>query len=150
MGLRVIFLPADFKRVEPYSTELNNLGIETLDGSKISKNWLEWLKEHGQDIDYVFFNKPEPTGKFLDAIKDLTQAAIIYQCHDLHSLRLQRKAEIEGNKETLAEARHYELLENHIFENSDVILTFSSVEEEIIPPDNAEFRILPKSKVTKK
>lgn len=37
MGLDVKFLPADFKRVEPYSSELNQLGIETLDG--------EWFQE---------------------------------------------------------------------------------------------------------
>ena len=31
LGLDVKFLPADFKREEPYSTELNRMGIETLD-----------------------------------------------------------------------------------------------------------------------
>lgn len=132
MGFKVIFLPADFKRIEPYSTELNELGIETLDGGKFRKNWESWFKEHGQEIDYVFFNKPEPTNMFLEVVKRMTHAAIIYQCHDLHYLRLRRKAEIEGNEQVMAEARRYELMEDHIFQNCDVILTFSSLEEEII------------------
>ena len=132
MGLEVVFLPADFQRVEPYSSELNDLGIETLDGRQFSENWLAWFREHGRAIDYVFLHKPEPAAKFLEAVRDLTRAPIIYQCHDLHYLRLQRKAEIENNDAARAEAIRYENLEDQIFDSSDVILSFSSVEEKII------------------
>ncbi len=83
-------------------------------------------------LDFVFFNKPEPTMKFIQAVKKFTSASIIYQCHDLHYLRLQRKAEIEGDDEVRTEADRFELQENYIFENSDVLLTFSSVEEKIL------------------
>jgi len=131
-GMTVKFLPADFKRVEPYSGEINDLGIKTLDGKWFNDNWESWLQVHGKEIDYVFFNKPEPTIKFLQAVKKHTNAALIYQCHDLHYLRLRRKAEIEGDEKIFAEADRFERQENFIFENSDVILTFSSVEESII------------------
>ena len=132
MGLDVKFLPADFQRAEPYSTELNELGIETLDGDWFRDNWQSWLEENGQAIDYVFVHKPDPAAKFLPALKRLTRAAIIYQCHDLHYLRLRRKAEVENDKAALEEARVYEQKEDFIFSNSDVLLTFSEVEEKII------------------
>lgn len=132
MGLEVKFLPGDFKRVEPYSSELNRLGIETLDGEWYRQNWQTWLRENGQDIDYAFFHKPEPAIKFLPAVKNLTNAAIIYQCHDLHYLRLRRKAEVENDKAILREAEFYEKKEEFIFANSDVLLTFSNVEEKFI------------------
>ena len=51
MGLNVKFLPADFLRVEPYSSELNEMGIETLDGDWFKENWEQWLKDNGQGID---------------------------------------------------------------------------------------------------
>lgn len=129
MDLQVKFMPADFRRVEPYSSALNELGIETLDGDWYRDNWEAWLKQNSQAIDYVFFHKPDPASKFLPAVKEHTNAAIIYQCHDLHFLRLQRKAEVENDSSILEEARQYEKIENFIFSNSDVLLTFSNVEE---------------------
>jgi glycosyltransferase involved in cell wall biosynthesis len=132
MGLEVKFLSADFQRAEPYSTELNELGIETLDGEWFRDHWQSWLADNGQAIDYVFIHKPDPAEKFLAAIKRHTDAAIIYQCHDLHYLRLRRKAEVENDKAALEEARKYEQKEDFIFRNSDVLLTFSGVEEKII------------------
>lgn len=132
MGLDVKFLPADFRRVEPYSTELNRLGIETLDGDWYRENWETWLKDNGSGIDYAFFHKPDPTSRLLPIIKSCTNAAIIYQCHDLHYLRLRRKAEVENDQAMLAEAERYEQKEDFIFANSDVLLTFSDVEEKII------------------
>ena len=104
MDLEVKFLAEDFLRVEPYSSELNQLGIETLDGEWFRDNWESWLKENGQGIDYVFFHKPEPAATFLPAIQRYTNAAIIYQCHDLHYLRLRRQAELEDDKTILEEA----------------------------------------------
>jgi len=132
MGLEVKFLPADFLRVEPYSSELNRLGIETLDGEWFHENWELWLQDNGKDIDYAFFHKPEAALKFLPAVKNLTNAAIIYQCHDLHYLRLRRKAEVEHDRAVLREAKFFEQKEKFIFANSDVLLTFSDVEEKII------------------
>lgn len=132
MGLNVKFLPADFKRVEPYSSQLNALWIETLDGEWYRNNWENWLRDEGQKIDYVFFHKPDPAMKFLEAVKRYTSAGIIYQCHDLHSLRLQREAKINEDKRLLTEASLHVKKEDFIFSGSDVLLTFSEEEEKII------------------
>ncbi len=132
MGLEVKFLPADFQRVEPYSSELNQLGIETLDGEWYQENWQHWLRENGQGLDYVFFHKPDPAATFLPAVKSCTNAAIIYQCHDLHYLRLRREAELENNPAILEEANLYEEKEDSIFTGSDVVLTFSEAEAKFI------------------
>ena len=132
LGLHVIFLPADFQRVEPYSTELNRMGIETLDGDWYRENWKQWIRQNGATIDFAFFNKPEPASEFLADIREYTAAAIIYQCHDLHHLRLSRKAEVEDDPAIRAEAERYESMEDFAFANSDVLLTFSTVEEAII------------------
>lgn len=132
LGLEVKFLSQDFKRIEPYSTELNQLGIETLDGQWYADNWEQWLLDNGQGIDYVFINKPEPANQFLPAIRRLTQAAIIYQCHDLRYLRLRRKAEIENDQTLLEQSFNLEKTEEFILSSSDVVLTFSHAEELLI------------------
>jgi glycosyltransferase involved in cell wall biosynthesis len=144
MGLKVIFLPADFQSVEPYTSELNGMGVETLDGGWHQKNWEAWLQENGPAIDYVFIHKPEPAIQFLPAVLRYTNASVIYQCHDLHYLRLQRKAKVENDPAILEEAGIYEQKEDFIFSNCDVLLTFSEVEELVLKdkfPDKKVFTI---------
>ena len=144
MGLEVKFLPADFQRIEPYSTELNQLGIETLDGDWYRNNWEAWLKDNGRGIDYVFFHKPDPAAAFLPAVRKFTRAAIIYQCHDLHYLRLRRKAEVENDQAMLDEADRYEQMEDFVCAGSDALLTFSDVEDNILRekfPDKRVFTV---------
>jgi glycosyltransferase involved in cell wall biosynthesis len=132
MDLQVKFMPADFRRVEPYSSALNELGIETLDGDWYRDNWEAWLKRNSRAIDYVFIHRPDPAAKFIPAVREHTNAAIIYQCHDLHYLRLRRKAEIENDASILVEANISEKKEDSVFSNSDVLLTFSHVEEKYL------------------
>ena len=132
MGLKVIYLPADFQHAEPYSTELKSLGVEVLAGDWFRDNWKEWFKEKGSGIKYAFLHKPDPAIQFLDVIRNHTSAAIIYQCHDLHYLRLQRQAELTEDSILLAEANLFREKENYIFSESDAVLTFSNVEERII------------------
>lgn len=132
LGFNIQFISQDFKRVEPYSSDLNDLGIETLDGHWFAQNWERWLADNGQGIDYVFINKPEPARMFLPAIRRLSNAAIIYQCHDLHYLRLRRKAELQEDPELLEQASTMEQQEDFIFSSSDVVLTFSHEEEKLI------------------
>jgi glycosyltransferase involved in cell wall biosynthesis len=132
MGLEIFFLAEDFHPLEPYTSELKQMGIEPLVGDWYRQNWESWLSENGQRIDFVFFHKPDPAAFFLPAVRHYSNAAILYQCHDLHYLRLQRKAEIEGDKTILEEANRYEKKEDFIFANSDVLLTFSEVEEKVI------------------
>lgn len=132
MGLEVIFLAEDFHPLEPYTSELKQMGIESLVGDWYRQNWETWLRENGQRIDFVFFHKPDPAAFFLPAVRRFSKAAVLYQCHDLHYLRLRRKAEIEEDKSILEEADAYEKKEDFIFANSDVLLTFSEVEEKVI------------------
>lgn len=132
MGFEVYFLAEDFHPLEPYTSELKHMGIETLVGDWYRNNWESWLRDNGARLDFVFFHKPDPAAFFLPAVKRHSKAAIIYQCHDLHYLRLRRKAEVENDLLAKEEADHYEKKEGFIFSNSDVLLTFSEVEEKII------------------
>jgi glycosyltransferase involved in cell wall biosynthesis len=106
-----------------------------LAGDSYKENWLDWFKEHGKEIHYAFLHKPNPAMQFFEAIRKYTSAAIIYQCHDLHYLRLQRQAELTNDPILIDEASFFREKENYLFLNSDALLTFSCVEEEIIHKD---------------
>lgn len=141
MGMKVIYLPADFKHVEPYSTELKNMGVEILAGEWFKNNWKDWIKSKATEIAYAFFHKPNPAIQFMEFIRNNTNAAIIYQCHDLHYLRLGRQAELNKDPILLDEANFFKEKEKDLFAMSDVSLTFSDVEEKIIKKDLFQNRV---------
>ena len=132
MGLEVVFLPADFQRPEPWSEQLESLGIHILGDQCGADDWQDWLQNNGQSLDYVFFNKPEPANQFLETVLETTRAGIIYQCHDLHFLRLERQARVAGDESVREEAQKIRGLEDFIIPASDVVLTFSETEARII------------------
>src|SRR6185369_7769613 len=53
LGLQVWFLPDNFKRPEPYSTALENLGIEVLHGEWFQQNWQQWVLTNRDKLHYV-------------------------------------------------------------------------------------------------
>jgi glycosyltransferase involved in cell wall biosynthesis/GT2 family glycosyltransferase len=132
LGMRVWFLPDNFKRPERYSKALEDLGIEVLHGDWMRKHWQEWVMQNSDSLQYVFFNRPNITVKYLDFIKRNTQSIVVYQGHDLHYLRLTRKHIVDGDEAALKEAEQFKEIEFDIMAKSDVILTFSDYERQII------------------
>ncbi len=97
-GLKVIFLGDNFYPHEPYTTELQCLGIEVLYGNWYAANWQNWLKTNGSYIDYVYLQRPHIVDKYLQILHQLPQRPwLIYFGHDLHFLRVKRQGEIEDN-----------------------------------------------------
>jgi len=132
LGLSVTFIGADFKRAEPYASHLESLGIKVLAGNWFQRIWKLWFLLFSHRFDFIFFNRPIPTKRFIGYVEKFSSAKILYQCHDLHYLRLQRQHEIEGGEKVLAESRQLERLETEIIQKSDVFLTFSLYEKDII------------------
>lgn len=132
IGLKVYFLPDDFERREPYSTALEDLGIKILHGEWFKNNWQHWILENALNIQYILFNRPNITIKYIDFIRANTGSVVLFQGHDLHYLRLMRKYEVDGDNDSLREAEEYRDLEFNIIEQSDIILTFSEYEKQII------------------
>ena len=70
LGYNVKFLGENFYRHEPYTKELQKMGIEVLYGPYYANNYQNWLKQNGNYFDYVFFNRPHITTKFIDVVTE--------------------------------------------------------------------------------
>lgn len=130
MGYRVTFIGDNFVDYEPYTTMLQQLGIEVLYGPWYRQNWKIWIKKNSEFIHYIFMSRPHITKKYLPFVQKHTKAKLIYCGHDLHYLREHRHYEVSGNKADLKESRKWERLEKHIISNVDVSYFFSSYEVE--------------------
>ncbi|MDD1505870.1 glycosyltransferase, partial [Lysinibacillus sp. CNPSo 3705] len=56
MGLNVKFIGDNYYKHEPYTTELENNSIEVLYQPYNNKNINQWIKQNGNEIDYVYMN----------------------------------------------------------------------------------------------
>ena len=127
-GYNVKFIGDNFYRHEPYTTTLQQMGIEVLYGSYYAQNWKKWIQENSGYIQYVFLNRPHIAVKYIDFIRENTQAKIIYYGHDLHFLREMRKYELTRDEQTLAASKDWREKELSLMKQSDVVYYPSNVE----------------------
>jgi len=132
LGMNVKFIGDNFYRHEPYTTVLQQMGIEVLYGSYYVENWQKWLKENDQYIDYIFLNRPHISIKYIDFLRENMRGKLFYYTHDLHYHRELMEYEVTRQPEKLASASQWKAREFRIFADVDVILTPSSKEKKII------------------
>ncbi len=137
LGFKVIFLPADLRRTESYTSEMQQYGIEVIYGRF---NLDSWLSKNGKHINYVWLSRPEVAIRYIDKIRGHTSAKILYCGRDLHYLRWLRKYEVERSEQALKVSQRLKETEFLLFNSADAILTFSTFEAATISKDLPEKR----------
>ena len=110
-GFVVKFLGDNFLHEEPYTTVLQQMGIEVLYGDACAAGIWDWLKTHGDEIAFAYLNRPHIATKYVDFIRDYTSMKVIYYGHDLHFLRLGREYELTGDINIKREADYWRSVE---------------------------------------
>lgn len=128
MGYHVKFIGDNFYRHEPYTTVLQQMGIEVLYGSYYANNWKKWIKENGSYISFVFLNRPHISVKYIDYIRNQTTAKIIYYGHDLHFLREMRRYELTKDKKAQNDSKDWREKELKLMHQADVVYYPSNIE----------------------
>lgn len=141
LGFNVKFIGDNFYRHEPYTTTLQQMGIEVLYGPDAAQHWQDWILENAEHIDYVFLNRPHIAPKYLDFIRKNTNAKIMYYGHDLAFLRGMREYEITGEKEFLSEAQMWQPKELEVMRKSDMAYYPSYVEVDEIHKLDADIQV---------
>ena len=131
LGFNVKFLSDKYNVVEPYTTILEQEGIEVLTGKYYYSSWKDYLYANQKYLDAVFISRPSVAQKYIDIISKLG-LRIVYNVCDLHFLREKRQYEITNNLQNLKNAEELKKLESYIFSQSDCILTLSEYEKSII------------------
>src|SRR5680860_14611 len=132
MNLNVKFIGDNFYRHEPYSSDLQQMGIEILYGSWYQDNLEKWLNQNGPQFKYVYLNRPHISVKYVDLVRKYTTAKILYYGHDLHYLREQREFELTHEKDVLNSSQKWKKLELNLINQCDVTYYPSWIEVEEI------------------
>ena len=141
MGYSVKFLGDNFLHEEPYSTTLQQMGVEILYGPEYQAGIWDWLTKNKDEIDFAYLNRPHIAIKYVDFIKKNTNIKVIYYGHDLHFLREYREYELTGDIKKKRESDYWKSIEFSLMEKAAVSYYPSYVEEEAIHAIHPESKI---------
>jgi O-antigen biosynthesis protein len=99
LGARVTFMSENLAQTQPYTRELQRMGIEVLYGHV---NVHDELATIGPRLSMVILCRPHPASHWLDAVREFAPAAaVIYDTVDLHWLREARKSAVADRADTI-------------------------------------------------
>jgi len=133
MGYRVQFMGANFFPHKPYTTMLQQMGVEVLVGEYMARNLDKWLRENASYIDNIYLHRPHVAEQFLDSLERMNpRPKIVFFGHDLHYLRVQREFALKGDEELKKASEQWQSREFAVFDRVDTVYYPSEVEVEQI------------------
>jgi GT2 family glycosyltransferase/glycosyltransferase involved in cell wall biosynthesis/SAM-dependent methyltransferase len=104
LGARVSFMPDNLAVLEPYTRQLQRIGIEVLYGQLDVNAELATI---GPRLDMVILSRPHPTSRWLDTVREFAPSATVaYDTVDLHWLREARRAALGSSSTSMLAARN--------------------------------------------
>lgn len=149
LGCRVVFFPGNHARLEPYTTQLQQLGVTVLPEPELQQ---AFLHEAGSEISLALLSRPQVAWSLVEELRTCApQAVIAYDTVDVHFLRLERQAEVAEQQGDPARAEALRRkafasrqMELGLTRSCDVTLVVSEAEQvllrELVP--DADVRVL--------
>ena len=123
---KVTFWPDNLIKTEPYTTNLQQKGIEIIyDGN----NFESFIKKHGNDFQICILTRAHIAPKYIDLIKKYApKCKVVYDTVDLHFIREFRESVLKNNTKMKIQAQRTKETEFEIFQKSDVVIVKSTEE----------------------
>ena len=140
-GFEITFAPGNLARVEPYTSDIEKLGIRTLARPEWS-SLSTVIEAFGPLSDILLFYRVDVASRIFDLAREKApDAKIIFHPVDLHFLRQQRQAQVTGKiaecAEKIASVRKIEL---GLLQRADAAIVVSTTEynlvRELVPEAN--------------
>jgi GT2 family glycosyltransferase/glycosyltransferase involved in cell wall biosynthesis len=132
LGWKVAFMPENRLAVPGYTEALQRLGVEMLHAPWVA-DAPAWFREHGPFLDAVVLSRHYVASTFLPLVREhARRARVVFDTVDLHYLREQREAELQGSAALAARARSTRDAELRLVRDCDVTVVVSPVERELL------------------
>lgn len=141
LGCQVSFLPDNRLWVERYTSEMQRLGIEAL-YAPYAQDPVKLLRERGREFELIVLSRHYVAASYVGLARLYApHAKLAFDTVDLHYLREQRAAELEGNAELVRVAAATRAQELKLIRECDVTLVVSPVEQELLARDAPGARV---------
>src|SRR5438876_264170 len=140
LGCKVTFIADNLEYRQPYVTMLQQAGVE-VQFHPYARSISEFLGKHGSEFDIVIIARHYIVAKHIDAVRAFApNALVVFDTHDLHFLREERLAALEGVGAATATAGSSREAELALIRKADVTLVVSPAEQgllgELLPEAN--------------
>jgi glycosyltransferase involved in cell wall biosynthesis len=138
LSFGVTFIPAgDLAFLGGYTQDLQRMGIECLYAPFV-KDVAAYLEAHGRRFDVVLLYRCHCASAYFESVrKHCPRAKIIFDTVDLHFLREQRQAIIEGSPVMAAQAHETKIKELSLIRQTDRTIVLSAAERNVLIKEHA-------------
>jgi GT2 family glycosyltransferase len=105
LGLHVIFMPDNYHSSQPYTSDLQQLGVEVLYHIEGGPSADSRLRDALALADLVWVARPDMFSKYRRYFERLPSLPVVYDTIDLHYVRMARELELRGAAATAADRR---------------------------------------------
>lgn len=132
LGYKVTFAAANLEAPQPYVANLQRLGIEVLYRPYV-RSIARHLAAHGGHYDLVMLSRADAAAQVIAAARrHCDQARILFDTVDLHFLREQRLAALQGDRATRVVAEVRKRQELDLMRQADLTLVVSEAERDLL------------------
>lgn len=145
MRVKVTLLPADLTAVEPYAQDLLGRGVELV-CAPYARSVRSYLKRNGAAYDLVILCRFQIAERYLASVRRWCPGTrVVLDTVDLHFLREQRAARVEGDAHAETRAESMKRRELEVADRCDVTLVASPAEQELLASEapSLEVALLP-------
>jgi GT2 family glycosyltransferase len=135
LGWHVIYAPDNDHASQPYTNDLQQMGVEVTYRTPGGRPQEERLREAFALADLVWIGRPDVYAKYRPMLERHRHLPVIYDTHDLHYVRVARELELRGDAVTerdRAKQREIKAEELEIARAVDVTLTVTEIEKRIL------------------
>jgi GT2 family glycosyltransferase/glycosyltransferase involved in cell wall biosynthesis len=142
LGCKVTFIADNLEHRQPYVSQLQQRGIEVLFHPYV-RSITDLLDKRGAEFDMVVISRHYIAVKHVDAVRAFApRALLVFDTVDLHFLRTERQAELEGNAAARTSARAKRDEELSLIRKADVTLVVSPFEKTLLGELAPDARVL--------
>lgn len=136
-GFKIVFWPFNRLAPQPYTDELESMGIEVVHGDMKFEDFIErW----GRYVDISIVCRPEIASSHMGPIARHSPGKIVYWAIDLYYLRQMRQAELSGSAAEKQRAQEVKAEEVANMQRADASLFFNPHEVEIIRAEDPDIK----------
>jgi len=139
---KVTFVADNLEHRQPYVSQLQQRGVEVLFHPFV-RSITDLLSKRGSEFDIIVISRHYIAVKHLPAVRAFApKALVVFDTVDLHFLRSERQAELEGNALARASARAKRDEELTLIRRADVTLVVSTFEQSLLAELAPDARVL--------
>ena len=131
-GWAVTFWPENLYHDPDYTQSIQEIGVEVIYGPRFVGKFSDFLRSRSGLYDAVLLSRPHVAVHFIDDVRTLTDARVLYYGHDVHFERMKAQKEIAGSTITEDAVEAMRALELTLCDRCDVILYPSDNEAELM------------------